>query len=206
MCLRGLDDVFLRDDWEEFLLDQCRAKNVLAIAFGNRLGCGTALGVSWCLAGGRGLCAAFAGTGGLPALEETVMALHVDGSFHGDTRALSDMREWFEEETGQSLPGGKAVVGSLIFAVESGIHVDGIAKDPRLYEPFPPELVGGRRRLCLGTHSGRTSLEICCGLLGLPLDGDRIDAMLDRVRELGAERERPLFPEEIADIVGAAAR
>jgi len=41
-------------------------------------------------------------------------------------------------------------VGENVFAHESGIHTAGVIKSPFTYEPFPPELVGGKRKLMVG--------------------------------------------------------
>ncbi|MDL5503652.1 MAG: isopropylmalate synthase, partial [Candidatus Methanoperedens sp.] len=39
-------------------------------------------------------------------------------------------------------------------AHESGIHAAGIIKNPFTYEPYPPEVVGGKRELMIGDSSG----------------------------------------------------
>ena len=52
------------------------------------------------------------------------------------------------------IPERKPIVGRKIFAHESGIHVDGILKEPTTYELFSPELLGGSRQFILGKHSG----------------------------------------------------
>jgi 2-isopropylmalate synthase len=55
------------------------------------------------------------------------------------------------------VPRNKAIVGKNIFSHESGIHTAGIIKNPFTYEPFPPELVGGKRNLMIGDTSGTES-------------------------------------------------
>jgi len=59
-----------------------------------------------------------------------------------------------EREIGIRVPRNKSVVGKNIFAHESGIHTAGIIKNPFTYEPYPPELVGGKRELMIGDSSG----------------------------------------------------
>ncbi|MDK2781919.1 MAG: citrate (Re)-synthase, partial [Archaeoglobi archaeon] len=45
-------------------------------------------------------------------------------------------------------------VGENIFSHESGIHAAGVIRNPFTYEPFPPELLGMKRRLLIGPTSG----------------------------------------------------
>lgn len=51
------------------------------------------------------------------------------------------------------------LVGRNAFRHESGIHVDGMLKDPRTYEAVDPALLGRERRLVLGKHTGRAHLR-----------------------------------------------
>lgn len=69
------------------------------------------------------------------------------------------------------------VVGGAIWRAASGLHVDGLAKDPRSYEPFDPGLVGAARELLLGPQSGRGAIR---HLLGL--EGSAVDAALAVLR------------------------
>ena len=79
-------------------------------------------------------------------------------------------------------PVNKAVIGENIFAHESGIHVDGLLKDTRLYEPFPPEEVGQQRRLVIGKHSGGASLQARFREWGVDLPDETARRLLSVVR------------------------
>jgi len=61
--------------------------------------------------------------------------------------------------TGVQSPPWQPVVGANVFAHESGIHVKGVLRDPKTFEPFEPDLVGAERTLLLGKHSGRTLIR-----------------------------------------------
>jgi isopropylmalate/homocitrate/citramalate synthase len=67
---------------------------------------------------------------------------------------LTEFAEFMEREIGVCVPGNKAIVGKNVFVHESGIHASAVIKDPVIYEPFPPKLVGGKRRLVVGPTSG----------------------------------------------------
>ena len=70
------------------------------------------------------------------------------------------------------------VIGSAIWQVASGLHVDGVAKEPRTYEPFLPELVGAARELRLGPQSGRAAVAHVLA----DADPVRIESALSRLR------------------------
>lgn len=78
----------------------------------------------------------------------------VEGFQKYDLTCLSEFAEYMERHIGIRIPRNKAVVGRNIFAHESGIHTAGVIKDPFIYEPYPPELVGGRRKIMIGSTSG----------------------------------------------------
>ncbi len=92
--------------------------------------------------------------------EKILMILHYHyGADKYDLKPLTELAEFVSKSGGLPVPLNKAVVGRNVFAHESGIHVHGVLKDPLTYEPFPPELVGGKRRLVVGKHSGKSLLQ-----------------------------------------------
>ncbi len=145
---------------------------------------GTALAVEWLLAGGQRLAAAFMGTGGYAPLEEVLATLHVVGLLPSSVRLeeLPDVARAYTQLTKTAIPAHKAVIGASLFDVESGTHVDGIAKNRGCYEPFAPESVGVARRIVIGKHSGKQALRLKLEELGLRGVTD-LDRLLHLVRE-----------------------
>jgi isopropylmalate/homocitrate/citramalate synthase len=82
------------------------------------------------------------------------LAQRVEGFQKYDLSCLYEFAEYIEEHIGIRIPRNKAVVGRNIFAHESGIHTAGVIKNPFIYEPYPPELVGGKRKTMIGSTSG----------------------------------------------------
>lgn len=60
--------------------------------------------------------------------------------------------------TGRAIAPNRPLIGEDIFTCETGLHLQGLRKDPRTYEPFPPEKVGSQRRLLLGPKCGRRAI------------------------------------------------
>lgn len=139
---------------------------------------------------------------GNAALEEVVMALkylkEIDLNFK--TERFREVAEYISLASKRELPAWKPIVGSNMFAHESGIHADGAIKDPRTYEVFCPEEVGLQRQIVIGKHSGTSAIQAKFEEYGIYLNKDVADEILKRVRAAAVELKRPLFDKELAYI------
>ncbi len=79
------------------------------------------------------------------------------------------------------IPADRPLTGSAVFSHESGIHVDGLLKDPTTYEFVQPSMVGRQRSFVPGRHSGRTALRLCASLLGHDLVDEALEVLRDKV-------------------------
>ncbi|MDI6894724.1 MAG: homocitrate synthase [Bacillota bacterium] len=169
----------------------------------NDLGLATANALAGVMAGASFVGVTVGGLGeraGNAALEEVVMGLkHLLGYETGvDTRYLARVAEYVGAAAGRPVPPGKSVVGPGVFAHESGIHVDGVLKDPSTYEPFDPGEVGLVRRLVVGKHSGAAAVLDCLRRSGIEADGALIPELLARVRQCAIDLKRSLQDWELA--------
>lgn len=101
---------------------------------------------------------------------------------------------------GIDLPVDKALIGRDVFAHESGIHVDGIVKNPLLYEVIRPEEVGQTRRLIVGKHSGTASLKIKFLQWDLELDQAEASQMLEKVRRMASLQKKSLSDSQLQQL------
>ncbi len=77
------------------------------------------------------------------------------------------------------------VIGENAFTHESGMHVAGILENPETYEPYPPEMVGQKRKIVLGKHSGRKSIVYKMSEINTENNGNySIDEILKIVKEI----------------------
>jgi D-citramalate synthase len=125
-------------------------------------------------------------------LEELVMALEVlygvkTGIKTGEIYHLASL---VSRLTKVPLPTNKAIVGEMAFTHESGIHAHGILRDSRTYEPIRPEMVGRRRRIVLGKHSGTASVEAALQEMHYQADRHQVAAIVARIKKLGDEGKR----------------
>ncbi|MFB6470003.1 MAG: 2-isopropylmalate synthase [Vulcanisaeta sp. AZ3] len=83
------------------------------------------------------------------------------------------------------VPPNKAIVGANAFSHESGIHVHGVLSNPITYEPISPESVGMNRKIVIGKHSGRHSVEFVLRSMGIEPHEVLVNKILERIKELG---------------------
>jgi homocitrate synthase NifV len=139
---------------------------------------------------------------GNAAMEEVVMALkHIEGNdLNFRTEMFREIAEYVSLASKRELPAWKPIVGSNMFAHESGIHADGALKDPRTYEVFCPEEVGLERQIVIGKHSGTGALRAKFEEYGILLTKEEANDILSRVRVAAVELKRTLFDKELAYI------
>jgi homocitrate synthase NifV len=139
---------------------------------------------------------------GNSALEEVVMALkYLDGHDTGiETTRLRELSEYASQASGRFLPTWKAIVGDQIFTHESGIHADGVLKNPQNYEAFPPEAVGLTRQLIIGKHSGSAAVVHKFHEFNIDLSRQQAADILELARSMSVELKRPLFDKELVYI------
>lgn len=125
-------------------------------------------------------------------LEDLVMSLEVlYGVKTGiKTEELYHLSTLVSRLTRVPLPTNKAIVGEMAFTHESGIHAHGILRDAATYEPIMPEMVGRRRRILLGKHSGSASVEAALSEMGYRTEPRQLQEIVSRVKQLGDEGKR----------------
>lgn len=139
---------------------------------------------------------------GNAALEEVVMGLkHACGIDAGiDTHRFREISLFVAKASRRPLPAWKAVVGERVFAHESGLHTDGVLKDPGNYEGFDPAEVGLTRQIVVGKHSGSSGLIDRYREIGISVSRPEAGLLLDKVRNIAQKTRRPLDNRQLLDI------
>ncbi len=151
----------------------------------NDLGLATANTLAAVQAGARQVEVTINGLGeraGNASLEEVVMALRTRPTqfpqlaSRVQTEQISAASRLVSHLTGFAIQPNKAVVGANAFAHESGIHQDGVIKNPLTYEIMTPQSVGlAGSQLTIGKLSGRKGLQKKLHDLGHEVSGDALD-------------------------------
>jgi len=117
------------------------------------------------------------------------------------TEHILPLCKYVEKASGLPIPLNYPIVGENMFTHKSGIHVDGVLKDPRLYEAFDPAKLGMQRKIVLGKHSGRASIKHKLDQLGLSVPSNAIELIRAEVGRTGESKKRNITDEEFKVIV-----
>ncbi len=128
---------------------------------------------------------------GNASLEELLMGLRVQyGIERYDVSHLTELSKLVEKYSGLPIPKTKPVVGANAFAHESGIHVAAVLENPMTYELFSPEMVGGKREIIIGKHTGSKALKGVVEKMGYNLTHDQMCVILDKVKKCSEAKKK----------------
>lgn len=146
---------------------------------------------------------------GNTAIEEIALALETRKDVY---QAETDIRfseiyktsEMVRTYTGIVVQPNKAIVGANAFAHESGIHQDGMLKEPSTYEIIRPETIGApETAMVLGKHSGSHALKKKLEELGFQVEGSQLADVFEAFKR-SIDEKKKLTDEEIAGLVTVA--
>jgi 2-isopropylmalate synthase len=180
----------------------------------NDLGLATANTLAAVQAGARQVEVTINGLGeraGNASLEEVVMALRTRPTQFPDlgssvqTEQITPASRLVSYLTGFAIQPNKAVVGGNAFAHESGIHQDGVIKNPLTYEIMTPQSVGlSGSQLTIGKLSGRRGLQGKLKELGHDVEGEALDAVYRQAIAL-ADAKKDVTDADLLALVEARA-
>lgn len=158
---------------------------------------------------------------GNAALEELVMALHVRRNYYntrlgrtvgGPPLTNINHTEIYQTSrlvsslTGMLVQPNKAIVGANAFSHESGIHQDGVLKNPETYEIMDARSVGLKdNSMVLGKLSGRHAFRSRLTELGYELTDEEVNRAFVRFKEL-ADTKKTVSSWDIESIVNDEVR
>jgi homocitrate synthase NifV len=188
--LQGLDYLMCDDYMRAFAYLKKAFNGNIEFCPRNHFNCATALAAEWITSGaGNSVVTSFGGIGGFAPTEELIMILR-EYRLRGENKIYKffpEMTRLFHRLTKKNVSLNKPIIGSRIFHVESGVHVDGILKQPKSYEPFAPEIVGQRRQIVLGKYSGTASIMAKLSEYDIKCSHDTIPFILEQIKNKAVE-------------------
>lgn len=184
-------------------------KAVLSVHCHNDLGLATANTIAAIKAGAKQAEVTINGIGeraGNTSLEEVVMALKTRESLMNCTTGIETAHIYATSKmvstiTGIMVQPNKAIVGANAFAHESGIHQDGMLKNPMTYEIMQPETIGiTSTKLVLGKHSGKHALHSHLQGMGFDLSDDELQVVFKKFKDL-ADKKKTIVDEDLEALV-----
>lgn len=182
----------------------------------NDLGLATANTLAAVQAGARQVEVTINGLGeraGNASLEEVVMALRTRPTQFPNlapqvvTEQITAASRLVSYLTGFPVQPNKAIVGANAFAHESGIHQDGVIKNPLTYEIMTPQSVGlPGSQLTIGKLSGRKGLQAKLRELGHEIEGERLEEIYRAAIALADTKKEVTDADLLALVEQSAAR
>ncbi|MCS7102610.1 MAG: 2-isopropylmalate synthase [Candidatus Korarchaeum sp.] len=145
--------------------------------------------------------------GNCPLEAMVLLRSQITGDNRMNLRVLGRIADLFRE-MGFSVPKFYPLLGDNAFNTKAGIHIDGLLKNPCIYLPFDPEIIGRSYSVEVSPYSGRSGLiywlakKLNLRDWRILKDDPRIDiAYNDMMKLFENERTDPLSEEEIMSLV-----
>lgn len=185
-------------------------KAILSTHCHNDLGMATANTIAGIMNGARQAEVTINGIGeraGNTSLEEVAMILKCHKGIGIDTnintQKIYPTSRMVSSLMNMPVQPNKAIVGRNAFAHSSGIHQDGVLKNVQTYEIINPKDVGiDDNAIVLTARSGRAALKHRLSVLGVQIDGERLDATYQEFLKL-ADKKKEVNDDDILMLAGA---
>jgi len=137
---------------------------------------------------------------GIPDLAETILSFHnLEGTQKFSIQPLMELSGYLEKVSGFFLSPNKPITGQNAFSHKSGVHTNGILKDPRTYEPFDPSILGRERKIIIDKYTGKRAVAARLDEYGIEVSGAELEVIVSRIKNIGDERKQ-LFDADILEI------
>ena len=126
---------------------------------------------------------------------------------------LRELARFMERMSGIPMQQHEPIIGSKVFAHESGIHTHAMLIDHRMYEAVPARLVGGETSWIFGKHSGVALVEDTLrkhaaklAASGVEVTPELAHRVTDEIKRLREERAAGSKSEETIEVYERAMR
>jgi len=137
---------------------------------------------------------------GIPDLAETVVSFHnLEGVQKFNIQPLMDVSGYLEKVSGFFLAPNKPITGQNAFSHKSGVHTNGILKDPRTYEPFDPSILGRERKIIIDKYTGKSAVASRLEEYDIEVSAAELEVIVARIKNMGDDRKR-IFDADILEI------
>jgi homocitrate synthase NifV len=199
----GVLDPFMMYENVKYIYD---ATNVdIEVHTHNDFGMATANAIAGIKAGAKYVNTTVIGLGeraGNTPLEEMIMAgKHIyHNNYTYNTSLLKPLSEYVSGVSCRKIEPYRPIIGDFMFTHESGIHTDGVLKNPDNYEAFDPRELGMKRKLVVGTHSGLSIINHKLKKLGIQFDETLSEYVLLEAKRQSSILKRVLTDDELIAI------
>jgi isopropylmalate/homocitrate/citramalate synthase len=137
---------------------------------------------------------------GIPDLCETIMAFHnLEGVKKYDISHLMEISAYLEKISGFFVGPNKPITGPNAFTHKSGVHTNGVLKNPNTYEPFDPAMLGRERKIVIDKYTGKRAVASRLEEYGVEFTPEELEKTVEAIKHAGDTRKF-LFDADIIEI------
>lgn len=137
---------------------------------------------------------------GIPDLAEAILSFHnLEGIQKYNIQPLMELSNYLEKISGFFLAPNKPITGQNAFSHKSGVHTNGVLKDPRTYEPFDPAMLGRERKIVIDKYTGKSAVAARLEEYDIEVSNAELEVIVSRIKKIGDERKQ-LFDADILEI------
>lgn len=137
---------------------------------------------------------------GIPDLAELILVLNnMEGVKKYNIKPLMELSQYVERISGFFLAPNKPITGENAFTHKSGVHTNGVIKNPRTYEPFDPSLLGRERKIVIDKYTGKSAVRARLDEYEVEVSEEELANIVTQIKNLGDQRKR-LFDTDIVEI------
>jgi 2-isopropylmalate synthase len=137
---------------------------------------------------------------GIPDLAETILAFNnLEGVQKYDLQQLVPLASYLEKVTGFFTAPNKPITGQNAFSHKSGVHTNGVLKNPKTYESIDPAQIGRERKIVIDKYTGKRAVLSRLAEYDIEVNAEELEEIVDGIKNLGDHRKL-LFDTDIIDI------
>lgn len=117
-----------------------------------------------------------------------------------DFKKLKQLSSLVYELSNLSPAFNKPLFGRVVFQHESAIHVASILRQNKLYEAYPPEMIGRENEIMLGKHSGLATIAYFLAQRGIELEKAQQKQLLSHLKKMAELKIGITFDDLLAQL------
>ncbi|MEM2138913.1 MAG: Lrp/AsnC ligand binding domain-containing protein, partial [Candidatus Woesearchaeota archaeon] len=127
---------------------------------------------------------------GIPDLAEVIMTFKIlYGLNKYNEKYLVEVSNYLEKISGFFIAPNKPITGINAFSHKSGVHTNGVLKNPKTYEPFEPSVIGRERKIIVDKYTGKAAVKIKLKEYNIEADETQLENIVREIKKVGDERK-----------------
>ena len=106
-----------------------------------------------------------------------------------DTQLLSKLSRYVEKASGLYVGSNKPLIGENVFSHKSGIHTDGVLKNPDTYESVSPELFNRQRKIIVDRYTGKRAVAQKLEEYNIEVSNEELLKIVMAIKDFGDENK-----------------